>query len=477
MDEDEDKELTAEQTDILINFQNLSGLDDLNHCRQILERSGWDPNIAVQHIFGEPEPAVEDTQERGMGEGSLHEPVSPRSPASATPRVAISPSTHRSYEGGPAPIERWGWMEWVRAGAVFPFRFVFNSIYEILKFVWSFFASGNPRFAPSTPVQDVQKFIEDFEHKYGVQHPVFYRGGYKEAYSDAKKELRFLLLYLHQDSDSDSDRFCADALTNPEVVALINSKTLFWACSTQLSEGYKVAQALQATRFPSLGLIACKSGQMTLVGRLHGYHAPRELIDRLNQLFSANDRHLNAARMERRQLDMNQTLRREQDEAYQKSLKADQDKARSKLEEKMRKEMEERHQREEAERQEREEKMRGENLAYRKQEAFKKMPREPEENATDMCRVSIKLPDGKNLKRRFLKSDTVADLYNYIFSQPDAPEHFEVFTSYPRKSIDCKPDTNKVIATLDPGNAIALIVEEKELESDSESDLRTTTPR
>ena len=54
-------------------------------------------------------------------------------------------------------------------------------------------------------------------------------------------------------------------------------------------------------------------------------------------------------------MDLNQTLRKEQDEAFQKSLKADQDKAEKKRQEVLKKEQEERTKKEREERKEREE--------------------------------------------------------------------------------------------------------------------------
>jgi hypothetical protein len=62
---------------------------------------------------------------------------------------------------------------------------------------------------------------------------------------------------------------------------------------------FSVAQALQVNRYPSIGLIANKGSQMTLVGRLQGYHSVDELIDRLTQLFTNNERFLSSARQER----------------------------------------------------------------------------------------------------------------------------------------------------------------------------------
>lgn len=58
------------------------------------------------------------------------------------------------------------------------------------------------------PVQDVMNFIRTYEEHYGTNHPVFYQGSYSQALSDAKQELRFLLVYLHKDDDEEVDQWC-----------------------------------------------------------------------------------------------------------------------------------------------------------------------------------------------------------------------------------------------------------------------------
>ncbi|OQV12301.1 FAS-associated factor 2-B [Hypsibius exemplaris] len=462
--------LTEQQTDQVINFQSMSGLDDFEDCRQLLERNGWDTSRAFQDVFNEPR---DPSPERDVHDVEYRDefPVRRRPVAvERIPQPTISPSSHVVYAGGAAPtaVVQWGLFDWIKAVISFPFRFVFTSVFDVFNFVWSF-VSG-PTFPANTPTQDVQSFIADFEGKYGAVHPTFYRGGYKEAYGDAKRELRFLLLYLHQENHSDSDRFCADTLVHPEVVSLINSRAVFWACSTKYAEGHKVAQALQVSRYPSIGLCINKNSQMTLVGRLQGYHSVEELIDRLNQLFASNDRHLSSARQERQTLDLNQSLRKEQDEAYLKSLKADQDKEKKKRDDKLRKEEEERLMIETAERKAREEHEKEESLIKRKQHAAGLVPEEPKDGDAESCRLSFKLPAGDRLERRFSKSDKIADIYNFIFGQPTTPEHFEVFTSYPRKAIGCSPASHSTLDSLKLGKAEAFIVEEKD-ETDDEDDL------
>ncbi len=62
--------------------------------------------------------------------------------------------------------------------------------------------------ADTTPLEDILKFKEDFETKYGRIHPTFYQGNYSQVINDAKKELRFLLVYLHSSEHKDTEQFC-----------------------------------------------------------------------------------------------------------------------------------------------------------------------------------------------------------------------------------------------------------------------------
>lgn len=57
------------------------------------------------------------------------------------------------------------------------------------------------------PLADVMGFISKYREQYGSQ-PVFYQGTYAQAVNDAKRELRFLLVYLHSDNHADTALFC-----------------------------------------------------------------------------------------------------------------------------------------------------------------------------------------------------------------------------------------------------------------------------
>jgi FAS-associated factor 2 len=62
--------------------------------------------------------------------------------------------------------------------------------------------------AGPTPLEDVLKFKEDFERKYGGVHPTLYQGSYSQAIEEAKTEMKSLLVYLHSSEHEDAEQFC-----------------------------------------------------------------------------------------------------------------------------------------------------------------------------------------------------------------------------------------------------------------------------
>lgn len=171
------------------------------------------------------------------------------------------------------------------------------------------------------------------------------------------------------------------------------------------------------------------------MGRMEGYCSADELIRRMETVVNDNEVWLNQARQERLERDLTQTLRQQQDEAYQMSLRADQEKQRRKQEE-----------RDEAlralqaiEAEELAEQQRLENIERLKLELASQVPSEPETGAPGVISIVFKLPTGQRLERRFHSSNTLKDVHNFIFCHPDAPDSFEVTTNFPKRVLQCEP--------------------------------------
>lgn len=119
----------------------------------------------------------------------------------------------------------------------------------------------------SDPLQEVLEFIKYYEETYSREHPVFYQGTFSQVLNDAKRELRFLLVYLHSIDAIDTERFCKETLANPDVTRYINQNFLFWGCSIKSDEGLKSSNAVKASHYPFLAVLVLKENRMTVVGK------------------------------------------------------------------------------------------------------------------------------------------------------------------------------------------------------------------
>ncbi|XP_015113162.1 FAS-associated factor 2 [Diachasma alloeum] len=399
-------ELNSDQTEKVLQFQDLTGIEDLSICRDVLQRHNWNLEVAVQEQLnlyeGRPSMYAQDSRARP-----------PAVVDDTNSRIYFSPSGSSASGGG-------GFLSFI-------FSMCYNLVTSILHILFAIFRT-NVRPVSADPVQDVVRFISSFEERYGMNHPVFYQGSYSQALSDAKQELRFLLVYLHKDDVQSVDQWCRISLTNTELIRFINTHTLFWACNIKSGEGYKVAEALKSGTYPFLALIVLKENRMTIVGRLEGTPSVSELMLRLKTIIDNNEINLIQARHERAERSANQSLRLQQDQAYEESLRADQEKDRRREEEKKAKEEREAQERAVINAQE----MEIQRIQREKELTVEKVPVEPALGHPNSCHLQIKL-GGRTIIRRFLMSNTVEDVYYWIFSQPDSPVNFEITTSYPKR--------------------------------------------
>ncbi|XP_066584165.1 FAS-associated factor 2 [Prorops nasuta] len=398
-------ELSSDQTEKVLQFQDLTGIEDLSICRDVLQRHNWNLEVAVQEQLnlyeGRPSMYAQDSRSRP-----------PQVVDDTGSRIYFN---HSGNSGGSG-----GLLSYI-------FTTCYNIVSSILQLIFAIFRS-DVRPVSSDPVEDVIKFIRSFEERYNLSHPVFYQGSYTQALSDAKQELRFLLVYLHKDEVQDIDQWCRNTLCDQQVVRFINTHTLFWACNVQSGEGYKVAEALKSGSYPFLAMIVLKDNKMTIVGRMEGAPSPTDLISRLQTIIDHNELSLIQARQDRAERSAAQSLRQQQDRAYEESLRADQEKDRKREEERRAREELEAKEKEQLNAQEQE----VQRIRKEKELTVRKVPQEPEPRHPNACHLQIKFGE-RTMKRRFFMSDTVQDVFNWIFSQPDSPANFEITTSYPRR--------------------------------------------
>jgi FAS-associated factor 2 len=117
----------------------------------------------------------------------------------------------------------------------------------------------------------VLSFIQNYNQKYSTEHPVFYQGTYAQALNDAKRELKFLLVFLHSDTSEESVSFCRTTLRQPDVIEYINRNFFLWGCDIEKPEGYRVSHSINARRqCPTLVIVGLRSNKMIIMGRMEG---------------------------------------------------------------------------------------------------------------------------------------------------------------------------------------------------------------
>ena len=112
---------------------------------------------------------------------------------------------------------------------------------------------------------DVVRFREVLDQQYGLLHPIIYDGTYSQALERAKQDLRFLLVYLHCPSHQDTDDFCTKVICSPELTNFASEQNvIFWACSVDSGEGYRVSEALHESTYPFLAVIVLRQNRMMI---------------------------------------------------------------------------------------------------------------------------------------------------------------------------------------------------------------------
>merc|ERR1712032_113715 len=145
---------------------------------------------------------------------------------------------------------------------------------------------------------------------------------------------------------------------------------------------------------------------------------------------------------EERKRQEEERVRNEQEQAFQETLRRDQEREQRIAGEDMRRQeeaAEEERKRQEEERVRKAELDRVALIQQQKIELASEIPEEPEASDPTAVRVLIKLPGGQRLERRFLMSHSLKHIYYFVFCHPDSPNEFEIVSNYPKRRLACKP--------------------------------------
>ena len=270
---------------------------------------------------------------------------------------------------------------------------------------------------PLNPRDTAARFAREFEEEYGRHELTFFDNGYAQAYDLAKKDLKFLLVVLISPEHDDNSTFVRETLLSHDVIHYTNdpqNNILLWAGNVQDSEAYQVSTALNCSKFPFVALIAfnpqLSPPSMSTIARITGLLPGLELVAKLRAAIAQHSAILERVRAAQIEQTAVRNLRDEQNSAYERSLAQDRERARQRREA----EAEGRRVEQQAKAKMEAEAKDRENLMKWKIWRVQSMLPEPRPDTQDVTRVSIRMPSGERVVRKFDANLMTEELYAFV---------------------------------------------------------------
>ncbi|KQJ97490.1 plant UBX domain-containing protein 10 [Brachypodium distachyon] len=451
-------------------FQAVTGISDPDLCTEILAAHNWDLQLAVSSMTANP----------SSPEPSAYAPPPP--PPQFQPEFVASPSALAA----PAPQQQPG-IAWRLV--TLPFYVVSGGVGlitgSIRLGVWvaggvlsrslsllglAQGGGGNRLLEMAPSAAEAVDFLAEFERDFGAgRGPHFVAEGFADALQRAQREYKLLFVYLHSPDHPDTPAFCGGCLCSEPVAAFIDENFVAWGGSIRRTEGFKMSNSLNASRFPFCALVMASTNQrIMLLQQVEGPKSPEQMITILQRVVEECTASLVAARIEAEERLNNQRLREEQDVAYRAALEADQARERQRREEQEILEREaaeaERKRKEDEEAQVRAVQEAAEKeaaLARRRQEKAMALGAEPEKGP-DVTRVLIRFPTGERKERRFHSSATITSLYDYVDSLDCLKaEKYSLVSNFPRVTYGPEKHSQTLVeASLHPQASLFIEIEQ-----------------
>lgn len=272
---------------------------------------------------------------------------------------------------------------------------------------------------PLNPRDTAARFMREFEEEYGITHSTlpFHENGYAQAFDLAKRDLKHLLVVLLSPEHDDTAPFVRETLLSPDFVNFVKqpaNNIILWAGTVQDAEAYQVATALNVTRFPYACLVAhtpsVSATAMSKIATSAGPVTAGDLMQKFQTAMSSHGQELDRLRRQRQEQQASRSLRQEQESAYERSLAQDREKARLRREEEAEREKTEREERV----REQSKADRARKLAQWRRWRARSLPSEPGAEVKDAVRISIRMPAGERVVRKFGSEAELEELYAFV---------------------------------------------------------------
>jgi len=313
------------------------------------------------------------------------------------------------------------------------------------------------------------KFAEEFGNRYGTPHPGFFPGSLNDAISESctkpASERKMLAVYLHHDSSVLTNVFCTQVLCAEAIVAQLSENFISWGWDLTYSTNKQrlldmvnrhfgsVAAAtvrnFDVERFPLLLLIAKIKGSLEVFQVIHGNVTLDELMSSLLNAQESYQSQVGVEVQAERDSNFRRLEKDEQAYAYNEALLADQNKEVAKKEQeeeaKLQEAIEEAKRRSEVEARDKEAK----DKASLMEKAEAKVPQEPAADCgKPMANIRFRPPTGDLFTRRFLATDSLSVLLNFLVSKGYLTGEYKVLSSWPRRDLTQLEDKKSTLLEL-----------------------------
>lgn len=410
----------------------------------VLQRSEWNVQIAISRFFdGElaSDPVVEARAAQffpapmGRQTANLQHESLLAAHAAPSQRVSEENVVHRvdtTLNVTPAYQP-----SFLLSPFITPFNLLFrlfSTVLSPLSFLVPSFASrilrnlltlnSRPSRRQLPPAETARRFIREFEETYSPNPPLpFVESGFNLTLDNCEKESKFLLIVLISPSHDDTHTWIRETLLSSQLRQFLQSheqELVLWGGSVEDAEGYQVSSSLNCIKFPfaalicqntvSTGVSGGRAGEMTVVMRAAGPMPPNEIVAKLGSAMTAQQAQLGAVRAQRAEQQAQRTLRQEQDSAYERSLAQDRERARLRREEEDARAFAEKQAQETAEAEQRKEEQKQQWRQWR----AARLVKESESSAASVARLSIRLPTGERVIRKFQATADLEEVYAFV---------------------------------------------------------------
>lgn len=257
---------------------------------------------------------------------------------------------------------------------------------------------------------------------------LMFQGPFEKAKDAAKAQNRWLLVNLQSTKEFSSHMLNRDTWANEAVSQTITSNFIFWQVCDDTEEGSKVSTYYKLDSVPVILVLDPVTGQKMRLWR--GMVQPESLLEDLLPFMdgSPNDHHFSLSHKRPRESlqappSKIQNRTTEEDEEMQLALAAsmegmiDTGGASSKDGDTTNTE---------------------EEIPKNDKPTYPPLPEEPKGERNLLCRVGVRLPDGRRLQRSFFRSDPIQLLWSFCYAHLDQvdPRSFRLTQAIPGASKD-----------------------------------------